>query len=55
MDRREEFENRVLKMNGESSTHETRNVNKVLVRKPQGNIPLGKPIHKLEDNIKWIL
>jgi hypothetical protein len=27
-------------------------VNKVLVRKSQGKIPLGKPMHKWKDNIK---
>jgi hypothetical protein len=32
-----------------------RNVYKILVRKPDGKRPLGRPGHRLEDNIKMDL
>jgi hypothetical protein len=34
---------------------EERGVNRVLVRKPEGKRPLGKPRHRWEDNIKMDL
>jgi hypothetical protein len=39
-------------IDGESSTHETINANKLLVRHPEGKIPLGRPRHSWEDNLK---
>jgi hypothetical protein len=37
------------------STHgEKRNEYKVLVGKPEGKRPLGRPRRRWEDNIKWI-
>jgi len=34
---------------------ERSNVYKVLEGKPEGNKQLGRPRHKWEDNIRWIL
>ena len=34
---------------------EGRGVNRVLIGKPEGNRPLGRPRHRLEDNIKMDL
>jgi hypothetical protein len=34
---------------------EERKVYKVLVGKPEGKIPLGRPRRRWEDGIKWIL
>jgi hypothetical protein len=34
---------------------EKRNANRVLVGKPQGKRPLGRPRHRLENNIKMDL
>jgi len=31
---------------------ETRNAYKILVRKPEGKIPLGRPRHRWEDNFR---
>jgi hypothetical protein len=31
------------------------NANKILIRKPVGKRPLGRPRHRWEDNLKWIL
>jgi hypothetical protein len=44
---------------GEIGSHvahiaENRNAYRVLVGKPEGRRPLGTPINKCEDNIKWI-
>jgi hypothetical protein len=40
-------------MVGACSTYgERRGVYRVLVGKPEGKRPLGRPCHKLEDNIK---
>jgi len=33
---------------------EGRGVRRVLVRKPEGKRPLGRPRRRWEDNIKWI-
>jgi len=33
---------------------EGRGVHRVLVGKPEGKRPLGRPRHRWEDNIKWI-
>ena len=33
---------------------EWRGVHRVLVGKPEGNRPLGRPRRRWEDNIKWI-
>jgi hypothetical protein len=33
-------------------THEIRNAYKILVGKPEGKRPVGRPRHKWEDNIK---
>ena len=33
---------------------EGREVHRVLVGKPEGKRPLGRPRHRWEDNIKWI-
>jgi hypothetical protein len=33
---------------------EDRGVHRVLVGKPEGKSPLGRPIRRWEDNIKWI-
>jgi hypothetical protein len=41
---------------GEYSTHgRDDNVNKILVRKPEGKKPLGWPRHRWEDNIRMDL
>jgi hypothetical protein len=32
-----------------------RNAYRILMTKPEGNRPLGRPGHRWEDNIKWIL
>jgi hypothetical protein len=38
---------------GASGTHgEGRGVYRVLVGRPKGKIPLGRPVHRWEDNIK---
>jgi hypothetical protein len=43
-------------MDGACSMHEEmRNVHKILVGKPEGKRPLGKPMHMWEDNIKMDL
>jgi hypothetical protein len=34
---------------------EIRNACKILVGKPEGKRPLGRPRRRWEDNIKWIL
>jgi hypothetical protein len=34
---------------------EIRNALKILVSKPEGNRPLGRPRHGWEDNIRWVL
>ena len=34
---------------------EGRGVHKVLVEKPEGKRPLGRPTHRWEDNIKMVL
>jgi hypothetical protein len=34
---------------------ETRNTYKILVRKPEGNRPLGRPSYRWEDNIRMDL
>ena len=36
-------------------TEVSRGVYKVLVRKPEGKRPLGRPSHRWEDNIKMVL
>lgn len=37
---------------GTGNMGETRNVYKIPVRKPTGNKPLGRPMHRLKDNVK---
>ena len=33
---------------------EVRGVHRVLLRKPEGKRPLGRPRHRWEDNLRWI-
>jgi hypothetical protein len=33
---------------------EERGVHRVLVEKPEGKSPLGRPRHRLEDMLRWI-
>jgi hypothetical protein len=43
-------------MGGACSTYgEGRGVYRVLVGKPEGKRPLGRPRHRWEDNIRWII
>jgi hypothetical protein len=41
-------------MGGACSTHE-RSAYKILMGKPEGKRPLGRPVHQLEDNIRMNL
>jgi hypothetical protein len=34
---------------------EMRNANRILVRKPEGKRPFGRPMRRWEDNIKMVL
>jgi hypothetical protein len=43
-------------MSGSCSTHgNMRNIYKILVEKPKGKRPLGRPKHKWEIILEWIL
>jgi hypothetical protein len=42
-------------MGRECSTHEMRNAYRILVGKPEGRRPLGRPISRWEENIKMDL